>query len=182
MLQLFAPWSLLKTIAPKSDLSITSLSLDVFLFYMCRSNCQTLIPFSDLLLNAFLSSSTNTLYGIILNSLVGWNFSFFMGGHFTCAFHCWSFSWLRGCSNQGGTQLHWTGELMVIQFAPREREMEMFLLCDNCSCSFCANDQLCLYRKWHLWIRLWLDGWYTVRGAEKGRVTLEINRKQNCLC
>lgn len=39
-------------------------------------------------------------------------------------------------------------EFMVIQFALRE--MEMFLLCDDCFCSFCANDQLCLYRKWLL--------------------------------
>lgn len=124
---------------------------------------------------------------IHLASKVDWNFSFFMGGHFTSAFHCWkikglSLPWLRGYSNQRSTQLHWAGELLVIQFAPRQREMEMFLLYDNCFCSFCANEQLCLYRKWLLWVCLWLDGWYSVCGAEKGRVTLEINRKQNCLC
>ena len=183
----FVPWSLLKVMAPKSDLLIISLSLDVFLFCTHCSNCQTLIHPLILLLNAFLSSLTNSAYRITQNAfgiqakLIAISFFFFfffllIEAHFT------SLLWLRGYSNQRHTELHWTKKFMVIQFAPREGEMEMSLLCDIYFCSFWANDPLCLCRKWLLWICLWLDGWYTVYRAEKGTATLEINRKQNSLC
>lgn len=64
----FVPWSLLKMMAPNSDLLITSLSLDVFLFCTYCSNCQTLIHLSILLLNALLSSLTNTVYRTTQNA------------------------------------------------------------------------------------------------------------------